>query len=183
MQITSAVAKAVLILLFSLAASGCANPKYAKEMEDSGRSLIFGYIDTKGSEMYLSRVYLAPNEPGKKKDYMETRLLDTDDAFYLENVKRGSYRLDALSGIYYSSGMLSTFPESGPGAYTFKIDKPGLYFVGAYKYKIIPISLVKRTFELVPLTSPTQKDILQKILPYTKGKKWEALIRKRIREL
>ena len=182
-QKTKTAAETALVLFLSLALGGCGSQQLAKEREDGDRSLVFGYIDAKESNTVFDSFAFAPNAPGKKGEDIEARVAGSDDAFFLENMKSGPYRFSRFVTRLGANSYVQVFPESGPGVRGFKIDKPGLYFVGAYKFRRVRTGFNEHKFELDLLTSPTQKEVLQKILPYTKGTKWEDLVRKRLSEL
>ncbi len=173
--------KLVPVVFLSLAISGCGGFEHVKEMEGSNKSLVFGYIDVEGSHTVLDTVTFAQVYPGKKEELLGVRV--SDGAFYLENVTNGSYRISNFVRRLGANSYMSVIPESGQGARSFKIDNPGLHFLGAYKYTRIQLGFSKYTFELKPATSPSQKQVLEKILPMTKDTKWENLIQKRLREL
>ncbi|TMG76137.1 MAG: hypothetical protein E6H80_04230 [Betaproteobacteria bacterium] len=173
-------------LFLSLAVSGCIGSyMYAKEMEGADRSLVFGYIDMRGTNTVLDTLSFVPNDPKKKEDYTGARVLGSalggfegSGPFFLENMPSGSYRISHFVSRIGQFGYTHIFPESGPRAQVFKIDRPGIYFLGSYK-----VARKDREFDFRPVKSPTQKEILEQILPYTKDTKWENLIRKRLREL
>jgi hypothetical protein len=180
---TKTTAGTALLLLLALAVDGCASRQHAREREDSDRSLAFGYLDTRESNTVLDSFRFAANAPGRKDDGLEARVVGSDDAFFLENMKSGSYRLSLFVTRLGAASYTQFFPQAGPGVHGFKIDKPGLHYLGAYKYKRAKTGFNQYKFELIPLTSPNQKEVLQKILPHTKGTQWEDVIRKRLREL
>ena len=74
-----------------------------------------------------------------------------------------------------------SFPAQADG---FRFPKPGLYFLGSYRYKHIDRGLFKAdNFDIERTSKPTELEVLQKILPHYKDDRWEPLIKARIREL
>ncbi len=65
-----------------------------------------------------------------------------------------------------------------------RIDEPGIYFMGAFEYVEIDTAWYKQdSYDLVRVDSPTEKQVLETLLPDAKGTSWESRIRKRLREL
>jgi hypothetical protein len=168
-------------LTAALVLAGCGGLENVREMEDGNQSLVFGYIDVEGSHTVLDRMTFAQVRPGKEEELVGVRV--KDGAFYVENLTNGSYHISNFVRRLGANTYMSALPKSGEGAKTFKIEKPGLHFVGAYKYTRIKAGFNTYTFELKPIASPTQKQILEQILPSTKGTKWEGMVLKRLQAL
>ena len=95
-----------------------------------------------------------------------------------------SYRLVSLPGTggWHVGGVavqgkshIFSFPAQG---YGFRIGKPEMRFLGAYKYKRAGY----REFDIVPSKKP-EHEVLELLLPHIEGSKWEKPVRRRIAEL
>ena len=76
-------------------------------------------------------------------------------------------------------------PRQYADDFRFKIDnKPGIHFLGSYKYKEVKTGFFEQgKFDIVALNSPTERELLERLLKFTDDKTWEARIKKRIQEL
>lgn len=76
-------------------------------------------------------------------------------------------------------------PQQYAEGYRFKMDgRPGIHFLGSYKYKEVETGFFERgKFDFVPLKSPTERELLERLLKFTDSKTWELRIKKRIAEL
>jgi hypothetical protein len=74
-----------------------------------------------------------------------------------------------------------SFPAQTDG---FRFPKPGLYFLGSYKYKHIDRGMFKAdNFDIERIKAPTELDVLKKVRKHYENDRWLPLIDKRIKEL
>ena len=110
-----------------------------------------------------------------------------EGVFYLENIKPAAYQFREFGGpgtilsrtVANANYFTYTFPRQTSG---FHVKKPWLYFVGAYKFKKAG-SFFNRKFDIEPLRNPTEKEVLEKILPYTEGTEWQERVNARLKTL
>ena len=68
-----------------------------------------------------------------------------DGLFYTYYLPPGSYRLATLHGSSFLRGEHQyNFPRQGGGETTARIEKPGIYFLGAYKYKSVSTGMFEQ---------------------------------------
>ena len=80
------------------------------------------------------------------------------------------------------------FPQSGRSEMDLRITKPGVYFVGSWKFKKVDVSAKewlfgRGKFDLVRIEKPTELELLKKIQPEANEPYWADMIRRRIAEL
>jgi hypothetical protein len=146
-------------------------------------SFVFGYIDMQDADpglnwvtfQQLAPIARDPDIPGRAKDGI----------FYLENVASGSYQVydfGGRGGGFFAKGKLYfSYPVSFPvsrqsGSMRVKVEKPGVYFLGSYKYVSVQGSrfTTSYVYDLEPLKKPTEREVLERLLPMVKGTKWEG---------
>lgn len=71
------------------------------------------------------------------------------------------------------------FPQQHPG---FRIEEPGIYFLGSYKVKDTG-TIFSSNYEIGVVSTPAERQVLEKILPHTQGTLWEARLRRRLEDL
>jgi hypothetical protein len=132
----------------------------------------------------LSPVAKDPDMPARAKD----------GVFYLENVAPGSYQVydfGGRGGGFLAKGKLYfSYPVSFPvsrqsGFMRVKVEKPGVYFLGSYKYVSVKGSrfTTSYVYDLQPLKSPTERQVLERLLPMVKGTQWEGRLSQHLRRL
>jgi hypothetical protein len=148
------------------------------EPRDPERSLVYGYVDVKDGPCDMDEFAMRQVLP-KVEDGGYFFRVD-DGAFYAEYISPGSYQMGLLRGWgWFPGGNVRHtlgFPQQAEG---LRIDRPGLYFVGSFKIK----DLGKRKFDVEVCEKPTEREILEKILPHAGGTVWESRVRQRMDEL
>jgi len=63
--------------------------------------------------------------------------------------------------------------------------KPGIYNIGAYKLKTIyPEHMIgKMKFEIVPVHGPSERKLLETVLPFAKNEYWKKMVERRLQKL
>ena len=166
---------AVLALL-----AGCGGGGHGRDINDPSNSLVFGYVDMGDAPTKVSGVHIMQVAPPTEKPYWGADV--REGMFYTYYLPPGSYRLSSLHGSHWMRGEYQyNFPRQGGGTTTARIDKPGIYFLGAYKYKA-----VKSKFDIEPVSKPSEAELLQKLLDTdaeVKNSVWADKIRERIARL
>jgi hypothetical protein len=177
-----------IFLLFTACSTA---DRYVKEVENDDSSFVFGYIDMEDSPTHLKNFSVRQVLPKKQRSKWNFRTYD--GAFYMENVPPGSYQLANFGGPGGLSigGCVITGGRGGVSYYTFvfprqsggfRLEKPGIYFIGSYKYKETG-DFFDTKFDVEEIKSPTEREVLEKILPYCKGTGWEKRLQERLEEL
>jgi hypothetical protein len=148
--------------------------------------MVYGFLDMEDAPTVVDYVHLKQVKPKSERPYWGTGV--EDGYFYSTGLVPGSYQFSTFGGV---NCLLGNFLCGTPHEYSFPAQtegfrflKPGLYFLGSYKYKHIDQGFFKAdNFEIDRIKKPTELDVLKKILPQYKGDRWEPYIEKRIREL
>ncbi|MGH7255233.1 MAG: hypothetical protein ACREI3_05590, partial [Nitrospirales bacterium] len=133
-------------------------------------SFVFGYIDMQDADPGLDWVTFQQLAPVAKDPDIPGRA--RDGIFYLENVALGSYQVydfGGRGGGFFAKGNLyATYPVSFPvsrqsGFMRVKVEKPGVYFLGSYKYVSVKGSrfTTSYVYDLEPLKTPTEREVLE----------------------
>jgi hypothetical protein len=177
----------MLLLVAALAVlTGCAGGGHGRDINDPSNSLVFGFVDMSEAPTKVSGAQIMQVAPPTEKPYWGTDV--KDGLFYTYYLPPGSYRLATLSGSSFLSGEHRyNFPRQGGGATTARIDKPGIYFLGAYKYQKVRTGMFEQAkFAIEPVRTPTEAELLQRLLDSDaelKKSVWADKIRQRIARL
>ena len=166
-------------LVAALALTGCATPtpEFVKP-DEPNLSLVFGHIDMEDAPTKLKWVELKMVRPVVEKPYYNFWV--RDGTFFRSHVRQGSYKFEQFG----AGNTKYMFPAQGKGVMDRQIPRPGLYYAGSYKYKKISRGLFRDDqFDLEPTSSPSELELLKKIVAYAQDDYWKGMIEKRIREL
>jgi hypothetical protein len=76
------------------------------------------------------------------------------------------------------------FPSQGQSKLDRRLDRPGLYYAGSWKYRKVKTGFFQQgKFDVEASRTPTELELLQKMLPYADHPHWKQMIEQRIREL
>ncbi len=168
----------MILTVFSFAVMSCGTSPYLKEPVDENVSLVFGYIDMSEATNYLGSLYMKRLSPSSADPFYG--FICVDGMFYLGDIPPGIYKMYEFSG----GNTIYSLPPQGKMPWDPVIEKPGLYYMGTYTYKNQPsgfFELGKFGFE--KSDTPSEKELLEKLLKYAGDTKWKAMIEKRIGEL
>ena len=176
--------------VFSLAIAvsflaGCAGGGHGRDINDPSNSLVFGYVDMADAPTKISGAQIMQVAPPTDKPYWGTDV--RDGMFYTYYLPPGSYKLATLHGSSFLKGEYRySFPRQG-GEQGVRIDKPGIYFLGAYKYQNVRTGMFEQAkFDIARVKTPTEAELLQRMLdtdPELKKSVWADKIRQRIARL
>lgn len=175
---------ALAIFAFALSGCGGGNPYMDDDGGGPNRSLVYGYIDMDEAPAKLQWVSMKQLKPRTDKPYYSFWI--RDGAFYTNNVVPGVYKFHSFGGFngWTNTKWTFSFPSQGRGQFDPVIRKPGMYYVGSWKYKKIKTGIFKPgKFNLVPDKSHSEKEILQTMLKWAKHDKWKKMIQHRLRQL
>ncbi|HEX7968721.1 MAG TPA: hypothetical protein VF502_10915 [Stellaceae bacterium] len=149
--------------LLTLFVAGCGTSERI-DPRDPSLSLVYGYIDMKDAPSSLGWVHITLYD-GKNTGYYTA----VHSGLFLHvGVKPGPYQVDRfgrdarfLSNTNYSY----EFGTRGRNETATRIDKPGVYFMGAYKYVEVPTGWFEQDkFRMERTATPTERELLTKVL-------------------
>jgi len=172
--------------LIALALSaGCASSGHERDINDPTNSLVFGYIDMDEAPTSISYATIQQVAPATDSPYWG--LAVKKGLFYSAYLPPGSYQLSSFGGSGFLAGEHRYgFPRQGNQT-ALRIEKPGIYFLGAYKYRDVKTGMFEQgKFSIDPLNKPTEADLLRRILDEGSGIKdsaWRDRIQARLARL
>lgn len=173
--------KLILALVLSVALlTGCGAHMF-NPGEEAGGSLVYGFIDMNDAPTGVDYVTMRQYLPKTEKPYWHAK--GVDGIFWFDQFVNGSYQLVSFGGSGFFRGQYEyNMQEFSKNDTSLVISKSGLYYVGSYKYKKAG-SFFNPKFEIIKVDSPAERELLGKMLPYSKDTQWEAMIKKRMGEL
>lgn len=180
------VIRAAVILTVAIALTACVTnkPKYNPDLAPPYRddvSLIIGYIDMDEAVTWLTWMDMERSPRIKEEGVWGFKV--KDGIFYRDNVPPGVFKITDFGGYNPLNGINATFQIEDDKRFVVKTKKSGINFIGSFKYKNIRPLVGKMTYELVPVSGPSEREILEKLLPHAKEQYWDKIIRKRLSEL
>jgi hypothetical protein len=170
-------------------------------IDNPNNSLVFGYIDMSDAPTKVKGAWLEQVAPPTDSPYWSMGI--EKGLFYNTFIQPGSYQLSSFAGSSFAKGAYEyKFPRQGQNETRIRIKKPGVYYLGSYRYvKVKKGGMFKRAkFTIERVSEPTEAELLRRILDDTmkiqkaknyKGPKkikvadtrWAAIIRARLQEL
>jgi len=164
----------------------------AKEIESAGKILVFGHLDMKEAPSGLTRVTLKQVLPKADEPYWSMRL--DDGLFYCENMPQGSYMLDGFEGmsgiplgIFYLGGQQYVYniPTQAADFTRYRLQGAGLHYLGSIAFKRLASGAARffgfeSKFDIVQSDSPSESELLQRLLEFTAGTKWQDQVKARL---
>jgi len=170
---------AVAAALF-LSACGGGMSQQMEEPKDSDRSIVFGHIDMKNGPCWLHWFNMKQVLPKVEKPYYWFRI--DEGTFYAEYIPLGSFQLSEFGGDgSWPSNTRYTFrfPQQLEG---LRLEKPGIYYIGSFKMTDEG-SFFKSKYDIELAQTPSEREVIEKILPRAKGTQWEERLKRRLEEL
>jgi len=166
--------------------AGCGGGGHGRDINDPSNSLVFGYVDMGDAPTKVSGAHIMQVAPPTEKPYWGADV--REGMFYTYSLPPGSYRLSSLHGSSLLRGEYQyDLGRQGGGSTTVRIEKPGIYFLGAYKYKSVKTGMFEQgKFGFERVSNPSEAELLQKLLDSdaeVKGSVWADQIRQRIARL
>jgi len=164
--------------------AGCASSGPTRNINDPTNSLVFGYIDMDDAPTKVSSAWMVQVAPPSDTPYWGLGV--SKGLFYNSYLPLGSYQLSKFGGSGFFAGQHEyMFPRQGNKT-ALRITRPGIYFLGAYKYKKVKTGLFSQgKFAIEKMSKPTEAELLKRILEDDdiKGSAWAAKIRARLAQL
>ena len=174
----------VPVFLAAMFLAGCASDTIGptRDLNDPTNSLVFVYVDMSDAPTNIDDATLKPQG---EEGYWH--LVVEDGLMYQRYLPNGAYQFSRLAGSSFLHGdVLYDFPTYGQNASAISIQKPGIYFLGSFKYKEVKTGFFEAgKFDIERVDSPTELELLNRLLKedWVKGSQWEARLRARIAEL
>ncbi|HKB59503.1 MAG TPA: hypothetical protein VKC56_05585 [Gallionellaceae bacterium] len=159
--------------------SGCASSSPPRDLDDPTNSLYFGHIDMSDAPGGVNAADVEQIAPPTKFPYWKPGL--RKGLFCLAILPPGSYQVTDFSG----GDMVYDFPRQGNPT-SVRIRKPGIYFVGSYKYVPVKTGFFEGAkFAIKRVNKPTEAELLRRILEYPDIQKsaWKKKIEARLAHL
>lgn len=181
---TRAISLVVGFVVLSLLA-GCASDGPKRDINDPTNSLVFGYVDMDDAPTGVSNAWLRQVAPPSDAPYWGLGV--NKGLFYNNYLPPGSYQLSKFGGSGFFAGQHEySFPKQGNKT-SLRIDKPGIYFLGSFKYKKVKTGIFSQAkFSIEKINKPTEAELLQRILDTdsdVKDSVWGKKIRARLAQL
>jgi len=165
--------------------AGCASSGPQRDINDPTNSLVFGYIDMSDAPTSVSSAWIVQVAPPSDTPYWGLGV--NKGLFYNSYLPPGSYQLSKFGGSGFFAGQHEyMFPRQGNRT-ALRIKKPGIYFLGSYKYKKVKTGfLSQEKFSIEKMKKPTEAELLKRILEEddnVKDSAWSTRIRARLAQL
>ena len=152
----------LVVVLAAAALVGCAG-RSPVSPNDETLSLVFGYFDMNDAPTKAQWVGLK-QYGGTAGSY---NLAVQDGLFFHVGVEPGSYQVDKFGGSGFLRGdYVYNFGGKGRNSTAIRIQKPGVYFLGAHRYVNHAGKglFAPDKFEMVPAKAPSEKELLQRLI-------------------
>ena len=158
----------IALLLLLTAVSPTLTGDDTIDVDNPINSLVFGYIDMSDAPTKVSGAWLEQVAPATDKPYWSMGV--ENGLFYNPFIRPGTYQLSKFSGSGFAAGAHEyQFSRQGRNETAVRIDVPGVYFLGAYKYVTAQKGgMFKRAkFSIEPIDDPSEADLLRMLLDET----------------
>jgi hypothetical protein len=156
----------------------CSFPsKQVGQRTRADESIVVVYIDLSRSPSYWRKTAILCDD-GKGGKPWWTMHTDREGLYYQEGAPVGRCWLTGgfQDGITTRIYKLPETADKNPT--TVAIRKPGVTYMGSFRYQ--PRG---DDFELVPTKAVSEKEALRRVLPFTEGTGWSALVKQRLSAL
>jgi hypothetical protein len=174
----------LLILVALLAACGSSSIGPERDINDPTNSLVFAYVDMSEAPTKIDGASLKPQG---EEGYWHMNVAKDGQLLSQPYLPPGAYQLSQLEGSgFFAGNNVYRFPAYGRNETAVRIQKPGIYFLGSYRYTKVKTGFFEGgKFAIERTNQPTELELLQRLEKesWVKGTQWEARIRNRIAEL
>lgn len=153
------------LTLLSVSLGGCAGTPI--DPKDDSVSLVYAYFDMADAPSNLEWASL--KRYGEKENLWYSMAAREGLVFHI-GITPGSYQIEKFGGmggipLLTRKPYEYLFGTQGRNDTAVRITKPGVYFLGAYKYIDHAGGLFKADkFEMKPLPAPSEKEVLQRLI-------------------
>lgn len=175
----------VAILVQTILLSGCGMFGPKRDLNDPSNSLVIGYIDMDDAPTSISGGWVKQVAPPTEEPYWG---LSADDGMLFNSyLPPGSYVLDSVMGSAFFKGKHEYGFSQQDAAVQIRISKPGIYFLGAFKYKTVKTGFFEAgKFNIERISHPTEAELLKRLLENNReirNSVWGERIRARLAQL
>lgn len=174
----------LLLLAILLASCGSRSIGPERDINDPSNSLVFAYVDMSEAPTKIDGASLKPQG---EEGYWSMGVASDGQLLTQSYLPPGSYQLDSLRGSgFFAGNNVYRFPTYGRNETALRIQKPGIYFMGSFRYVKVKTGVFEASkFAVERVKAPSELELLQRIQKedWVKGTQWEARIRNRIAEL
>jgi len=157
------------LLLSALLLNGCATAPDPIDPKDKNRSVVFGFFDMEDAPSWggIDWVSVRQYKPRTKKGYFAAAV--KDGLFYHIGLPNGSFQVDSFgrnTRFYSNTRYTYNFGGKGRNQTARKIKRPGVYYMGSYKYKAIDSGSFFKpdNFKMIKTKKPREKELLKKLI-------------------
>ena len=154
---------AVLSLMLMVAA--CAGARI--DPKDESVSLVYGYFDMKDAPSSLEWVSIKRYGSDEPAFY---QIRTYDGLFFHVGVDAGPYQIERFGGVggiplLTRREFVYNFGTRGRNGSAIRVQKPDIYFMGAFKYVDHPGGFFKADkFDMQATKQPTERELLQRLV-------------------
>lgn len=174
----------LLATLVLLAGCGSSSIGPKRDINDPSSSLVFAYVDMTEAPTKINGASLKPQG---EEGFWNMTVADDGQLISQAYLPLGSYQLATLRGSgFFAGDNVYRFPAYGRNETALRIQKPGVYFMGSFRYAKVKTGFFEGgKFMIEKVQSPTELELLQRLQKedWVKGTQWEARIRSRMQEL
>lgn len=177
--------RGLALALCALVIQGCASGPPGRDVNDPTSSLVFGFVDMEEAPTDVDWVSL--KQVGAPEDEGYWNLGVEDGLVFNQYLPVGSYQMSQFGGSGFMAGDVRyNFPSYGKNETALRITKPGVFFLGSYKYVKVKTGFFEAgKFDFKRVDAPAERELLERIvaLKEIKGTQWVARINARLAEL
>ena len=167
-----------------LTACGSSSIGPGRDINDPTNSLVFAYVDMSEAPTKIDGASLKPQG---EEGYWHMNVAEDGQLLSQPYLPPGSYQLSQLEGSgFFAGNNVYRFPAYGRNETAVRIQKPGIYFLGSYRYAKVKTGFFEGgKFAIERTNKPSELELLQRLEKedWVKGTQWEARIRNRMAEL
>lgn len=151
---------------------GCGTPLENVDPKAENLSIVAGYIDMREAPSRLGWVSIKAYGPGTDHHY---RARVEDGVFFHIGVDPGSYQIDRFGGqggwaAFGGAAHEYEWGTRGRNATAIRIERPGVYFMGSYRYAPQRTGLLEAgKFQMNSTSTPSEREVLQRVLRTVEG--------------
>lgn len=174
-----------LSFAFAVLLGACSTSGHVAPTSDRN-GIVVGYIDMRDAPSVLDIVIMKRQD----RDTPPYLFHVEDGVFFQLDVEPGRYKFTRFGG---SSFLKQTaydykFPAERKGELDVTVHGPAIHYVGAWRFRntsqgLLAGVLTPGSFDIERISSPTEREILQKVLGDASNVHWKAMIRARIEAL
>jgi hypothetical protein len=169
-------ATCVVLLAGALVSCGMGSSTHLENPEREHVSFVYGYLDLEDAPTSLGWLDLERVAPRSDDRFYHMRI--DEGVFYGEFIDPGSYVLSGFGGggtMFSQRTVYNVSLQQTP--FKLIVDKPGVYFVGSWKYRDVETGMFEAAkYDLEETAKPTALEVIERILPHAKGTTWDAYL-------